>query len=349
MKEELVSIVVPTYHIPEKFLNKCLDSILNQSYKNLEILVMMNEKDKETIDLVKKFDKDKRLKIVYKNTSLANARNEGEKISTGKYLMFVDGDDWIEKEMVETMIKDVGNSDILIQTYLRDYEGKLVKENYLKKFEDNKEYKTKEELKYMTAEVLDFTGFISSANAKLYNLAFLKDNNIYHLEEIQQGCEGIVYNLLAFKEAKNIKFTNQCFYHYMYNENSISSKSTDINQEVLIKGFTKMKEIVEEMDDNKEILDMFYVRTLYLIITSAISGYFNYDNEDDFKTKKQKMKKFLDEDIIKTALKKGDRSKLNFQRRCILKLIDLRMFRMLELCGYIRRKQKEKGNVHNNQ
>ena len=134
----------------------------------------------------------------------------------------------------------------------------------------------------------------------------------------------------------------------MYNENSISSKSTDKNQEYLIKGFNKMKEIVEEMEDNKGILDMFYTRTLYLIITSAISGYFNYDNKDDFKTKKQKMKKFLDEDIIKLALKKGDRTKLNFQRRCILKLIDLKFFRILELCGYIRKKQKEKGNVHNN-
>lgn len=339
---ELVSIVVPMYHVPEKYLNKCLNSIINQTYKNLEILVMMNKEDNETVKLVQKYQKDHRLKIIYKNSSLSNARNEGEKIACGKYMMFVDGDDWIEKEMVEEMVNAIGDVDILSQANLRDYNGRLVKENYLTKFVDNKVYQTKEEIRYMTTEILDFEGYLASVNGKLFNLNFLKLNKIYHLEEIEKGCEGIIFNLLAFEKANKIKFINQYYYHYMYNDTSISTNFNDKNQEFLIKGFRKIKEIVEEMDDNETILEMYYIRVLYLIVTSAISAYFNPSNMDKYKIRKIKFKRFLNEDIIKESLEKADRSKLDTKRKVVLKTIELKQFWLLEIMGIIRKQEKSR-------
>ena len=104
----------------------------------------------------------------------------------------------------------------------------------------------------------------------------------------------------------------------------------------------KRKEIVEEMDDNEAILEMYYIRVLYLIVTSAISAYFNPSNMDKYKIRKIKFKRFLNEDIIKESLEKADRSKLDTKRKVVLKTIELKQFWLLEIMGIIRKQEKSR-------
>ena len=103
-KEPKISIIVPVYKV-EQYLEKCVNSITNQIYKNLEIILVDDGSPDSSPDLCDKLAKqDKRIKVIHKqNGGVSSARNEGLKQATGDYVAFVDSDDWIEKEMYQEM------------------------------------------------------------------------------------------------------------------------------------------------------------------------------------------------------------------------------------------------------
>lgn len=102
MNNELISIVIPVYNV-EKYLDKCLDSVVNQTYKNIEI-ILVNDGSTDNSPLIsqKYAESDSRIKLIHKkNGGLSDARNAGIDIAIGKYITFIDSDDYIEKDYVE--------------------------------------------------------------------------------------------------------------------------------------------------------------------------------------------------------------------------------------------------------
>ena len=101
-----VSVIVPIYKV-ENYLNRCVDSILNQIYKNIEVILVDDgspDKCGEIADIYQ--SKDTRVKSVHKeNGGLSDARNYGMKYVAGEYVVFVDSDDWIKEEMIETLVE----------------------------------------------------------------------------------------------------------------------------------------------------------------------------------------------------------------------------------------------------
>ena len=125
------SIIVPIYNV-EQYLEKCLESIIGQTYKNIEI-ILINDGSKDNSDeICKKFKKiDKRIKYVKKeNGGLSSARNEGMKYASGDYLIFVDSDDYISLELCEkakNIINDTG-ADLIQYEFQKFIDGKLALE-----------------------------------------------------------------------------------------------------------------------------------------------------------------------------------------------------------------------------
>lgn len=121
--EELISVIVPIYMI-EQYLGVCIESILNQTYKNLEIILVDDgSKDlcPEICDLYAK--KDSRIKVIHKdNGGLVSARKAGIQIASGQYIGYVDGDDWIEKEFYESMYCAIkaSEADMVCAGYTRE-------------------------------------------------------------------------------------------------------------------------------------------------------------------------------------------------------------------------------------
>ena len=129
---ELISVIVPIYNV-ENYLEKCLDSILSQTYKNIEVILVDDgspDKCGEICDTYK--DKDNRIKVIHKkNGGLSDARNAGIEIANGNYIMFIDSDDYILNNMIETlysrMIKD--KSDVAeCNFFYVDGDGNEIKE-----------------------------------------------------------------------------------------------------------------------------------------------------------------------------------------------------------------------------
>jgi len=112
-----ISIIVPVYNM-EKYLEKCLDSIINQSYKNLEIIVVNDGSNDNSQKIIDKYlRKDNRIKSFCKeNGGLSSARNFGIEKATGKYICFIDSDDYVNLDMIELMVNKIilENSDVCI-------------------------------------------------------------------------------------------------------------------------------------------------------------------------------------------------------------------------------------------
>ena len=120
MGNELISIVVPIYNV-EKYLRQCLDSILDQTYEHFECLLINDGSPDNSADICKEYvDKDARFHYFEKeNGGLASARNFGIKYSKGKYITFIDSDDWVESDYLEVLYSKIKeyNTDFVISSY----------------------------------------------------------------------------------------------------------------------------------------------------------------------------------------------------------------------------------------
>ena len=104
MHKELISIIVPVYNV-EKYVEKCINSIINQTYKNLQIILVDDGSKDNSGKICDEFKlKDNRIEVIHKNNGgLSDARNAGLKLAKGDYIGFVDSDDYIEADMYETL------------------------------------------------------------------------------------------------------------------------------------------------------------------------------------------------------------------------------------------------------
>lgn len=108
-----VSIIIPVYNV-EKYIRQCLESVINQTYKNIEIIVINDGTKDGSMKIVEEYLEDKRIKIINKNNGgLSSARNKGIEEATGEYIYFLDSDDWIEKDTIEVLVKNSKDVDII--------------------------------------------------------------------------------------------------------------------------------------------------------------------------------------------------------------------------------------------
>lgn len=113
--QELISVIIPIYNV-EKYLKKCIDSIINQTYKNLEIILVDDGSPDNCGKICDEYaKKDQRIRVIHKkNGGLSDARNAGIDIAKGKYIAFVDSDDYVEKEYIEIMYKELKKNNVKI-------------------------------------------------------------------------------------------------------------------------------------------------------------------------------------------------------------------------------------------
>ena len=113
-----ISVIIPVYNV-EKYLRQCLDSVINQTYKDLEIICVEDCSTDNSPQILQEYaQKDERIKILYneKNSKLGPTRNNGLKVATGEYIHFLDSDDWLEPDAYEILVNHLskcGQVDIL--------------------------------------------------------------------------------------------------------------------------------------------------------------------------------------------------------------------------------------------
>ena len=112
MKQPLISVIIPVYGV-EKYISQCLESVINQTYKNLEVIVVNDGTKDRSAEIAKEYAaKDSRIKVYdFENGGLSVARNRGLEIATGEYISYLDSDDYLDTKMYETLLEAAMKND----------------------------------------------------------------------------------------------------------------------------------------------------------------------------------------------------------------------------------------------
>ena len=269
MKDK-VSIIVPIYNV-EQYLEECINSILNQTYNNIEVLLVDDCATDKSGDIAKQFEeKDSRCKYIKreKNGGLSAARNTGIKNATGDFLCFIDSDDWISDDYVQSMLElaKKDNSEIVVCDYYMVIEDRYEDGNSLIQINNNS---TKEEkIAYIR----------NHACTKMFKKEFWLNQGLMFPEDIKRGEDmGVTIPLLTY--ANNISIINKNLYYYRQRVNSLSYKKerTKIDLSFYDKTFQNMLKnsntCYKEEIEYHAIMEMIYGKTMLMIKHS-------YSNKD---------------------------------------------------------------------
>lgn len=210
---DLVSIIVPVYNV-EKYLNRCIESILRQTYEQLEIILVDDGSPDGCPDICDAWgERDKRIRVIHKkNGGLSDARNVGLANATGEYVAFVDSDDWIHEKYIESLYSAVVKYQVDIAACdVQKVHEEVQKEKELESFIDI--YKTEDALHTL----MNGTVFRAVVWNKLYRRRILDGERFevgrYHEDEF------FTYRIMG--KARKMAFVNADLYYYFQREGSI--------------------------------------------------------------------------------------------------------------------------------
>lgn len=238
------SLIIPIYNV-EKYIEQCLTSILEQSYKNLEIILVNDGTKDNSMKVIEKYLSDSRIKVINKeNGGLSSARNAGLEIATGEYISFVDSDDWLDKDLYKMLCSKIENEDIILFEYLsisdtqESEELELRKRNHLKK---QKEIFGDEEERF-------FKKVSWSCWTKLYRREFIERNSFRFIEGIIY--EDINWEIETIYFAKKIKYIPFLGYYYRISrkDSIMNSKKGELHR----KSCKIIKEEIENFLNNNQ-------------------------------------------------------------------------------------------------
>ena len=304
----LVSIIVPVFNV-EKYLEECLDSILNQTYENIEVILVDDGSTDSSGKICDEYlKKDSKIKVFHKtNGGLSDARNYGVENSNGEYIIFVDSDDYLSKYTLEFSIKEIKDAaaDILVFAIKREKEEKEILE-YKKNIFNREEG---------IIELFKGNLYRFSACGKIYKTNIVKKYKFPEGKIHEDQATTYKY----FLDANKIAYIDYVGYIYYKRENSILTKKYNIKR---LDSFSNWQEIVENMkNENFNIKKQVYVRYLWWIFDN-LSYIISTNDSKDIKLKYM--------EIIKGSLK-GNRLKLFWYNKYQLKYVILYLIFMINI------------------
>ena len=235
------SVIVSIFNI-EKYLKRCLDSITNQTYKNLEIILIDDGSTDSSPLICEEYSKtDIRIKVVHKkNEGLGFARNTGLEMASGDYIAFIDGDDFVSidlfkecENILTDYLPDIIDFDyqsfkdekILQSKYFRHYDEYICDDNIIQKLLPNMIYNYKNKLR-----LHDCTW------NKIYSLRFLKNINFKFVSERIYISEDYYSNLILYSKVQSVYLSKKKMYYYCYNSSSLTHllNTNRLNQNLIL-------------------------------------------------------------------------------------------------------------------
>ena len=290
MKDK-ISVIVPVYNV-EEYLDECLVSIVNQTYKNLEILVI---DDGSTDNSGKMCDewatKDKRIKVFHKeNGGLSSARNVGLKHATGKWISFVDSDDFIDTTMYEELIKNSIGADLVCCEYFSYKNNSLDKVTFSY---DNYD------IKYMIRKMF------SLGDGTVWNKMYLREklDNLLFIEDVK-AMEDISFFYTYLDKISKINYVHKPLYYFRQREGSIRHVGDPKKLITSIESAYIVNKVFEKYD----IFERYYIQC------DNICNFYIYRNKIgknfDYSKYERIIKSYLDNHILRKKIGLQNRIKI---------------------------------------
>ena len=293
-----ISIIIPVYNV-EPYIRKCLDSVLNQTHSNFEVLLINDGSTDDSGNICDEYaGKDKRIRVFHKeNGGLSTALNVGLGCFTGAYLGFVDSDDWIEPDMYEVLYKAVKESSVEISVvgYYKDTETEATP--MVNKIPIPEGIIGTRDMILFPLKRDYYMGFGSYVWNKLYSVEIIKSCGIIFDDEIRYGMDVLFYmSLVSSKKCTGV-YINKPLYHYMQRNTAISKiRSIAIKTDIL----TAYKGAESTLITNGYSDIVYWVRGFYCYHASVVAEIaFTNNDKKTLRLMQGEIKKHLD-DYIET-------------------------------------------------
>jgi len=259
MKKDKISVIVAVYNT-EKYVEKCINSLLNQTYKNLEIIIIEDCSTDNSKTILKQYENKENIKIIYNkvNKGLSYSRNIGLKQSTGDYVGYIDSDDYVDLNYYEKLMNSIreNNSDIAICDMKIVYEFKDNNEIIARSFNNDK----------ITKLDAINNGYAASACNKLFKKDLI---NNYKFDEGKIN-EDIAVIIPTIVKANKISYAPDCYYNYVQRLGSIQNSSFSEKRFDIFYGVDKTLDRIKNCKDYNKIKDAIIYNQIIVLLLYVI-------------------------------------------------------------------------------
>lgn len=267
----LVSIIIPIYNV-EAYLRKCLDSVLKQTYTNIEIILIDDGSLDNSPSICDEYaEKDNRVNVIHKkNGGLSDSRNVGLKTSNGEWITFIDSDDWVTENYISTfmdIIEKEGNYDFIAANHFKYHNGKKIASC----FSNNKKITKR---KNITNEYCKLGIIPICAWNKLYNVVFLKKNNLSFTKNLL--FEDQLWGLQCASKAEDIRLIPHALYFYNIRSESIMNSSSIKIEHRINSWSTIIRESIKILDTSDIPSQNKYLFLLHKIEEALLTSICNF-------------------------------------------------------------------------
>ncbi len=280
---DIISIIIPMYNA-EKFIGRLLNCLKEQTYKNLEIIIVNDGSTDNSLEIAKKYEKeDKRINIVdIENNGVGNARNVGIKGATGRYITFLDADDYIEHNMYEKIIKKMEETNV-----------ELLRCNFIKEDEKGNIIKSNNDLLDLSNKILDKSEINNKLLLNIFEdklptyvcLLFAKTETIKNKLEFRTDIrmmEDLIFCLELYMNIKQIYlFDFKCYHYVRYGESSTRARKN------LVRNYYDTLKVIDFLEDllsKKNIAEDIF-STIYTTYSTILIKYIlrTFQKDDEYR------------------------------------------------------------------
>ena len=332
---DLISVIVPVYKA-EKYLKECIDSIINQTYENLEIILIDDGSPDGCPQICDGYaKKDARIKVIHSdNKGVSVARNSALDIATGEWVIFVDADDWIEKNYCELLLEKSKkyNADVAICGYNR------ISNNFIEKVHASGKCLTFNSKEYLNNSLNPQTGF-GMCGMKFIKMKCIKD--VRFNEKLTVG-EDALFNIKLSQNIEIAVFAEFALYNYRLNSESVVKKYDVEYEKKYLKAMNETKEYIwTNYKSSESVIQNYYNFVAYHILLIAVNYCYHSDNK--IKNKRELLKQICEKEEFKEAIKKSNYKNISITRKITLFTLKFRIYFVTEcICKY-RQKQNKRG------
>ena len=337
----LVSVIIPVYNV-SKYLDRCLNSILNQTYANLEIILVDDGSKDGSGQICDRYAKiDSRIKVIHKeNGGLGFARNSGLDIATGAYIVFIDGDDYIGADHIDSMIRLIANTgtDTCLAGHTKVYADKKIEHKNVcagKVFKGN----VKEEiLPRMCGADNNGNDYIEmSVCMVMLTNEIIKNNHLRFVSEREYISEDLVFDFSYYQLSKGVCVSELTDYYYCDNNGSLTTKYRADRFESQIKMYTMLIEKADKIGI-KDLCKERLQNTVIAIARYSVKIEYRFAELNGKEVAKFNVQRICEDETLRNIFREYDDSAIKITSRVVNYLIKRKMYLLLKYTMWIKNK-----------
>ena len=324
--DELISVIIPVYKA-ERYVEKCIDSIINQSYQNLEIILVDDGSPDNCGRICDEYaKKDNRIIVIHKkNEGVAEARNSGLDKASGNCIAFIDADDWIEKEYFEEMFKQLKEqkADVVLCAYNRVTGSRIEKIN---EKGENISFNTQE---YLINSLNPQTGF-GVCHTKLIKSKCLKD--IKFNRDLHVG-EDALFNIEISKNIQKAYIHRKVLYNYRINSDSVVKRFDENYAQKYLNAMKSVEQYITCNYKEKKIIQNYYNFVAYHVMLVAVN--YCYNPKNNCNNRRKLLSEVCNNEVFKEGIEKSNYENISLTRKITLFTLKHKLYFLTSIiCKY---------------